>query len=533
MRKWFFLIEFLLCIALVTGLVGCGDGDDDGGKETDDDATSGDDTADDDDDTGDNDDWVKLTIQNLKAELNPVNNLSAYLTFSTSVPTIAQTEINGPGDHHWILTDDESYKTDHEVPVIGMYADSEYEFTVTVQDQLEQSLTGDPVDFLTGPLPANLPPMEIRVLEPDKMQPGVTVFNVYKVKQDKEVDVFYGLLLGVDNTGQVVWYKKTPYMLGNFTETQNGNLMHSIFIFFAVEMDLMLNVEDQWSVFQLHSYSMHHELFELPWGDMITFGSDLRIISGYPDKTTYNVVGDRIVWFNREKEVIKEWNMFDYLDPLRIQEGFDDDSFWRIPYFYIDAPKDWTHANGVVYDESDNSVIISLRNQSWLIKIDMETDELIWKLGFEGDFTMLDEGYWQYHQHAPVRLPNGNLLIYDNGNGRPLPPEIPRFSRVVEFEVDEVNMTVRQVWMYLDDPIYYAPFLGDLDVMSNGNILICDGGLPNNPYDPSDIEVRNRLRIKEITHEPEPETVFELYIDDPNAGFGAYNAVRIEDFYTR
>jgi len=63
---------------------------------------------------------------------------------------------------------------------------------------------------------------------------------------------------------------------------------------------------------------------------------------------------------------------------------------------------------------------VSFRDISTIIKIDRRTGRIVWKLGappLSG-------------QHAPTPLPDGNILIFDNGAHR-LDESFP-FSRVIE-----------------------------------------------------------------------------------------------------
>ena len=171
-----------------------------------------------------------------------------------------------------------------------------------------------------------------------------------------------------------------------------------------------------------------------------------------------------------------------------------------------------------------------------MIKIDRGTGELLWRFGEEGDFTMLGDGEWQFHQHSPELLENGNILLYDNGNARSTleEGEIP-FSRVVEFNLDEEEMTVEQVWEYRGEEPYFCPFLGDANRLENGNILITDGTFVSDPelheLDPAN---HKSMRIVEVTYEDHPRKVFELRIDDTSGlfstGYTAYRAVRIPGF---
>jgi arylsulfate sulfotransferase len=54
---------------------------------------------------------------------------------------------------------------------------------------------------------------------------------------------------------------------------------------------------------------------------------------------------------------------------------------------------------------------------------------------------------WSWGQHAPHLIPNGNIMLFDNGDNRNFVGYGP-YSRNVEYDIDEDNMTIRQVWQY-------------------------------------------------------------------------------------
>ena len=74
------------------------------------------------------------------------------------------------------------------------------------------------------------------------------------------------------------------------------------------------------------------------------------------------------------------------------------------------------------------------------------------------------------HQHAPVPLPGGNILAFDNGNFRP--GAHIAYSRVVE--IDPATHAV--VWSYQDENVaaFYTPFMGNAQRLWNGNTHITE-----------------------------------------------------------
>ena len=123
---------------------------------------------------------------------------------------------------------------------------------------------------------------------------------------------------------------------------------------------------------------------------------------------------------------------------------------------------DWTHGNGLAYSATDGNLLLSMRHQSWVLKIDYNngtgTGNILWRLGYQGDFALTvghvpttDPIEWFSFQHFPsIVSQTGSqttVAIWDNGDSRPVnttggecgPPPSPgrRYSRSTIFQVDE------------------------------------------------------------------------------------------------
>ena len=91
---------------------------------------------------------------------------------------------------------------------------------------------------------------------------------------------------------------------------------------------------------------------------------------------------------------------------------------------------DWTHANAVLYSKDDGNILISMRHENWVIKVDYEdgkgTGAVIWRLGQGGNFTLkngADPTDWEYAQHYPSFFSANttgvfSLGVMDNGDDR-------------------------------------------------------------------------------------------------------------------
>jgi hypothetical protein len=216
---------------------------------------------------------------------------------------------------------------------------------------------------------------------------------------------------------------------------------------------------------------------------------------------------------------------------------------------------DWAHANAVDYNPNDDSIIVSVRNQDAIIKFSRSTGNLRWILANHNNwpetlqpFLLTPVGAsfeWQYHSHASMSTPSGTLLLFDNGNSRASPFDgrdrltaSENYSRAVEYEIDEDNMEVRQIWEYGSqaEPIYYAPSVGDADPMSiTGNVLITFGN--TNYVDGAHSNAigmgSSHTRIVEVDHSTPADKVFEvaIYNSTYRSWLNVYRSERIPDLY--
>ena len=117
--------------------------------------------------------------------------------------------------------------------------------------------------------------------------------------------------------------------------------------------------------------------------------------------------------------------------------------------------------------------------------IDMQTGKVVWAWGV-GELL---------GPHMPTMLPNGHLLIYDNGCNRSV--RVRGYTRVVEMD----PLTEKIVWEYKADPPnhFYSRARGSNQRLPNGNTLIAES-------DPG--------RFFEVT--PQGEMVWEFYNPDLN-----------------
>jgi len=109
-----------------------------------------------------------------------------------------------------------------------------------------------------------------------------------------------------------------------------------------------------------------------------------------------------------------------------------------------------------------------------ITKIDRDSGDVIWRLGGPGNQFAFsnDEGF--SFQHDIRRQADGHLTLFDNGNQKGPPP----YSRVLEYAIDEGTQTITRTWEYSGTPALFAPYMGSMQRLGNGNSVIGWGAIP-------------------------------------------------------
>ncbi len=489
---------------------------------------------------------------------NPAVPLAAIIEFITSLPvkvTIAATDDASTR----ILMSGKSYSTRYSLPVLGLRPGVTTSIDIVATDESGNEMQWRGAGFRTDPLPPDFPRIETTVLNPERMEPGVTLFDPIRLGPGSSG---FGLVVAVNEWGEPIWYYRSSESISDARRMDNGNLL-LLGTTGAIEIDMLGNTIDRWypdargnvntAGKPVEDDTFHHEIYETRLGDFFVLSTELRRVAGYPTSDTNidapraaaNVVGDVITEFAYDGSILHSWHLLDLLDPLRI--GFDSLGTTR-NVTYPEAPggtRDWSHGNAVIEDKRDGSIIVSTRHQDAIVKIDRKTGGLVWILGTPDGWNApwdrcllkpVGALEWPYHQHAPEITPQGTILVFDNGNFRHRPFDglsDQNYSRAVEYSVNEQDMTVSQVWSYggPGSEMFFSSALGDADWLpATGNVLITDGARVS-PGPPA----TQWARIVEVTHTPLPEKVFELIVRDaPGAavsGWSLYRSERLPSLY--
>ncbi|MFO0874586.1 MAG: aryl-sulfate sulfotransferase [Phycisphaerales bacterium] len=248
--------------------------------------------------------------------------------------------------------------------------------------------------FSVAPLPAFIPQMVVTG-GGDAMQPGLTMFDL----RSGNGAFSGGLALAVDAQGTPVWFLYEAGGVGDLRLLPNGHVL-----FEGTNRGNEKSLEGQVFWTSPPGLLVHHEVFPMPSGNYLVLVNTSKLVNIPGGTMIWN--GSRIVEFDHNTNaIVFDWNEFDHFSTL----DFD----------AVTGGGDWTHSNAVIYNEADHSIYHSSRHLSRITRIDYPSGNIIYEMGFDmpsGDVDFGDNLF--SFQHAPEMLPNGHMMLFDNGNRR-------------------------------------------------------------------------------------------------------------------
>jgi len=269
-------------------------------------------------------------------------------------------------------------------------------------------------------------------------------------------------------------------------------------------------------------YSFNHDVQRLPDGGTAVIGLTERTVN--INGTPTNYVGMMVIVLNADFHVTWAWDAFEHLDVNRgpilgevLHQGDPDQLTASTPTF---PAVDWLHINAVSWSPADENLVLSVRHQDWVLKIDYRNGEgdghIIWRLGQGGDFTVNSTAPnpWFSHQHNAHYVDDHTLILFDNGNTRRA-SDPNAHSRGQVWTLDEQTMTATLV--VNADLGSYSGALGAAERLSNGDYSFTLG--TNGPE-----PLRPPARTVEVN--PDGTKVYELRASTPE-----YRIFRVRTLY--
>ncbi len=438
------------------------------------------------------------------------------------------------------------------VLVAGMRASTAYHMQAVVKLPTATQILDSDHTFTTGSLPAPAPNITIQQSSGATPAPGVEMLCL-------DLENGGSNLTGVvtDLSGNVIWYYDFGGV-GLWPEPMkllpNGHILMVVAPETAVsgapptgisttneirEIDLAGDIIYRITLNQLNSAlasigasfkasNFHHDVLKLPNGHYILLVNSQETFTNQPGLPSGTLVtGDELIdWDPQVGGPVWTWSSFDHLNVS------------RIPYGITSGSSDWTHSNALVYTPDDGNIILSMRNQNWIIKINYENGagdgSILWRFGYQGDFS-LPNGQapieWNYGQHYPTILSANSagdfsMMFFNDGNSRLVNSSgtvcgsagvVRCYTSVPVFEVNEYTKTA-QVEMEDNLSPAYSLCCGDALVLSNGDF----------EYDvPYNISTPNVSYVQEVSQLQNPQLLWQMNINNQLA----YRAFRVPSLY--
>ncbi|MFT9268134.1 MAG: aryl-sulfate sulfotransferase [Liquorilactobacillus nagelii] len=451
---------------------------------------------------------VKSSKYNLNTpyvKLNPYQTspLTALIIFKTSSVAKVSYTVQGKTTKTSISNQvNGKYSKEHQVPIVGLYAD--YNNQVTIKVQYKNGITDvKQLSIKTGALPKYIKTAKITVSNKNtsQMELGSNKLTLLN-RTTKEP-------FAVDSDGEVRWYSTlySQHMLKKWTKghfmmltksDQSGETYNDL-----IETDLLGRVYKEFK-FSAKAGStdatksevqyttlIHHDLTRLPNGNILATVSDGS--SRYKEDTLAEIS-------YKTGKVVK------VIDFKRLLPK----SMWKSFTKGDDGKMDWFHQNSVDYDKTDHSILVSSRNQDLIMKLDYRTNQIKWIYSGKKSSTW-PQKYRKYllkktkgttttgGQHGLYLLSHKNgketIILYNNNvsvtNGDK--KNSGKYSEGVIYQINDKKKTIKQTWSYGKQlgKKNFTVVIGFAQKLANGNVLL-DFGYKNNGKESNIIEVNSQ-----------------------------------------
>ncbi|MEP6584117.1 MAG: aryl-sulfate sulfotransferase [Ginsengibacter sp.] len=437
-----------------------------------------------------------LSVSNEKVILNPTgySPLAANISLETSLPTRVSIRVVGKhGTESDVVKDFDTLSALHNFPVLGLYPGYSNTVELIFKDASGAELKRTSYTLLTSTLPAGTyPDITINTKKTGQITAGMTLVSYFGYKDNIVPQTPFIF----DAFGDIRWYldfHSSSILNGLFYDDgmerlQNDNLYfgdtHTNTIY---EMNFLGAIVNTWT---MPGYSFHHNVQEKPNGNFLVTVSK----QGSSTDEDYIIEIDRAT-----KQIIKTWDLNQSLQYGR--------------QTLTTEAVDWIHVNAIIYDASDNTIIISGRTQA-LVKLDANNN-VVWIMGCHKgwgnagngadlnnyllqpldknnapitDQNVLDgntnhpDFEWNWYQHAPLLMPNNHVMLFDNGGDNRNFSGAGQYSRAVEYDINAANKTVKQIWEYGKErgTTTFSHIVSDVDFISSNNHVIFSPGAINN-----------------------------------------------------
>jgi arylsulfate sulfotransferase len=320
-------------------------------------------------------------------------------------------------------------------------------------------------------LPTEMP--KVNVITKNNPSEGYILINLFQITPGVTLD--YSFIAILNNNGVPVYYKKVPSGANCFKYFDIGNNQKR-FSYNVYETGKIVVMDDHFNELKqldLLPYNGHNH-YPAETHDFLYLDDNHYVLPAYVtragvDMTAYGGgssvdIVELVFQEIQNNQVIFEWKTEDHPELLA-------DTDPRYYAQYATNPKvDYFHFNSFNIDPNDNNFIMSARHMNQVYKINRTTGQIMWRFGGSSDDFNLTGNEIISHPHHATILPNGHLLLFDNGVTKN-----PQQTRIAEFAIDETTMTADLVFEYKEIGRFFD-ILGSAQKLANGNYFIGWGG---------------------------------------------------------
>ncbi|MEL6347328.1 MAG: aryl-sulfate sulfotransferase [Myxococcota bacterium] len=194
----------------------------------------------------------------------------------------------------------------------------------------------------------------------------------------------------------------------------------------------------------------HHFFTPLPDGSLVYLAIDVREWTNPETGLVESVVGDAVMERAPDGSVREIFTIWDHETPA--PHGSWNNNFYP-------QGRDWSHGNGLFYQEGADSLLVSFGNIDLILEIDRQSGDVL---------SRIDPDVWtvQGHRfnfpHSPAWVGDDRLLVFSYVDGD---------TGAVEYRVDREARTLTEVWAWTSSDVQ-QPFLGQALRVDDGSTLV-------------------------------------------------------------
>ncbi|MFM9898844.1 aryl-sulfate sulfotransferase [Sphingorhabdus sp.] len=432
------------------------------------------------------------------ANSNPAVPLAAVVTLQArnaiAVDVSVQERLAGRPDRSWRVLAPVASDGSVSLPIVGFRHSSDLTVTIALRSARGTSTPlSNKLTYHAPPVPdvgLSWPKIETVEIDRGRVEPGITFVSVRRnflergslmTPRQRDFQRKFGLIIALNEDGEVVWYYRSLQRIAGIQSMPDGRILMTLADQRTRIIDVLGNVQREYVAGQSPDrdpssaaipiegiQSIHHEPYLTKRGTFIAMSANARRIDNYYTSVTdanaprkpQMVMGDAIIEYDELGKILWKWDSFDHLDPMRIHFHLFQ-PYWMTRGF--PGHLDWTHGNGVSYDEKNGTIIASLKQMDAIIGISRKTGQIKWiygnPTGWSGDLAakvLKPKGRfvrYPFSPHHPHVDGPGLMTYYDNGMFQAFPftgkapvAQHMNFSRAARIRIDEKAMTFEEIW---------------------------------------------------------------------------------------